>query len=233
MRWASPAYAALLLLALIAFWPGYLALPKSRFSGWFHLHAVAAMLWFFMLIAQPWAIHSGRRALHRLIGRASYVLMPVLVISSIGLAHDVMKGRTGAEAAVQAYFFYIRVVLVGIFVGCYAMAVVNRRDAPVHSRYMVCTGLALVDPVVHRLASRIMGGADMNYQLLTFGLVLAILAILIWLERNARTGRSVFPIVFIAFFIAGLPLALDFHTWGAPWALWKSVAAAFAALPLP
>jgi len=233
MRWVSPAYAALLVLALVAFWPGYLSLPKSRFSGWFHLHAVAAMLWFFMLIAQPWAIHSGRRALHRLVGRASYVLMPVLVISFIGLAHDVMKGRTGAEAAVQAYFFYIRVVLVAIFVGCYVMAVVNRRNAPVHSRYMVCTGLALVDPVVHRLASRFMHGADINYQLLTFGLVLAILAILIWMERNARAGRRVFPIVFIAFFIAGLPLALDFHTWGAPWALWKSVAAAFAALPLP
>jgi hypothetical protein len=113
------------------------------------------------------------------------------------------------------------------------MAVVRRRDALVHSRYMLCTGLALVDPVVHRLASRIMGGADVNYQLLTFGLVLAILAILVWLERNARAGRSVFPIVFVAFFIAGLPLALDFHTWGAPWTLWKSVSARFAAMPFP
>jgi hypothetical protein len=233
MRWATPAYAALLALALVAFWPGYLALPKSRFSGWFHLHAVAAVLWIFMLIAQPWAIHSGRRALHRLIGRASYVLMPVLVISFVGLAHDVMHGKTGAEAATQAYFFYIRVVLVAIFVGCYAMAVGNRRNAAVHSRYMLCTGLALVDPVVHRVASRFMHGADVNYQLLTFGLVLAILAMLIWLERDARAGRGVFPTVFAAFFVGGLPLALDFHTWGTPWSLWKSVSAGFAALPFP
>ncbi len=233
IRWASPAYAVLLALALVAFWPGYLGLPKGRLGGWFHLHAVAATLWMCMLIAQPWTIHSGRRALHRMIGRASYVLMPVVVISFVGLAHDVMHGKTGAAAAVQAYFFYIRVVLVGIFVGCYAMAVVNRRNAPVHSRYMLCTGLALVDPVVHRLASRLMGGADLNYQLLTFGLVLAILALLIWMERNARAGRRVFPIVFAAFLIAGLPLALDFHTWGAPWTLWKSAAAGFAALPFP
>ena len=152
MRWAGAAYAALLFLALFAFWPGYLSLPKAELSGWLHLHAVAAALWMFMLIAQPLAIHSGHRELHKRVGRSSLILMPVLLISFVGLSHSVMQGTTGPEFGVQAYFFYIRVVLVTIFMASYVMAMINRHDTPVHSRYMVCTGLSLIDPVVSRLA---------------------------------------------------------------------------------
>lgn len=148
MRWAGPAFAGLFLLALIAFWPGYLGLPKEQFSWWFHAHATTGTLWMLMLIAQPLAIHSGRKELHRRIGRTSYVLMPAMVISFVGLSHTVMHGKTGSEFGIQAFFFYVRVVLVTIFVASYVMAMINRHNPAVHARYMVCTGLALVDPVV-------------------------------------------------------------------------------------
>lgn len=233
MRWAGPAYALLLLLAFIAFWPGYLSLPKAGMNGWLHLHSVAASLWMFMLIAQPVAIHSGHRELHRRLGRSSLLLMPVLLISFVGLTHSIMQGTIGSEFAVQAYFFYVRVVLVTILVASYVMAMVNRHNLTVHSRYMVCTGLTLIDPVVHRLANRLLDDPEFNYQLITFGLICIILVVLIWSERNARSGRHVFPLVLAAFFVGGLPLALDFYKWDAAWKLWKSFAASFAALPIP
>jgi hypothetical protein len=54
-------------------------------------------------------------------------------------------------------------------------------------------GLALVDPVVHRLAHRFelwaFGSEAFDYQLLTFGLVGAVLVALNWSERRARVGR--------------------------------------------
>ena len=234
MRWSGPAFAVLLFLALIAFWPGYLGLPKAQFNWWFHLHATTGSLWMLMLIAQPLLIHSGRRELHRRIGRTSYVLMPVIVISFVGLAHAVMQGKTGSEFGEQAYLFYVRVVLVAIFVASYVMAMIKRHHPAIHARYMVCTGLALVDPVVSRLAYRALGrNQEFNYQLFTFGLVCLILMALIWMERSARSGRRVFPTMLAAFFVGGLPLALNFYTWGWPWELWKSFAASFAALPLP
>ena len=234
MRWASLAYALLLLLALVAFWPGYLSVPNARLGAWVHLHALAATFWMFLLIAQPLAIHSGHRRLHRILGRSSLFVMPVLLISFIGLAHAVMAAATGAESGEQAWFFYIRVVLVATFVGSYVMGLIHRANVAVHARYMVCTGLSLIDPVVSRLAWRLFdGNADINYQILTFGLVCGILLMLIFLERNARSGRRVFPIMLVAFFLGGLPLALDFSKWTAAWQLWKSISAGFAALPIP
>jgi hypothetical protein len=232
LRWAAPFYAMLTALALVAFWPGYLAIPRFQLSAWVHFHAATGTLWMLMLIAQPWAILSGRRRLHVYLGRISVLLAPLVVVGFVGLAHSSMQGKTPQGQATDAYFFYIRVVLATIFLATYVMGLINRRNPPVHSRYMMCTGLSLVDPVVHRLARRAMDGADINYQLLTFGIVCAILLFLILAERNSSSGRSVFPAVLTAFIIGGLPLALDFHTWGAPWTLWKSFSSEFARLPL-
>ena len=77
-----------------------------------------------------------------------------------------------------------------------------------------------------------MGGADLNYQLLTFGMACAILALLIGVARHTKEGRRALGAVLIAFIVGGLPLALDFHTWGVPWTLWKELSKRFAALPL-
>jgi hypothetical protein len=232
MRWATPFYAVLMALALIAFWPGYLAIPKLPLSGWVHFHAASGTLWMLMLIAQPWAILSGRRRLHVYLGRISVLLAPLVVVGYVGLAHSSMQGKSPQGQATDAYFFYIRVVLVTIFGATYVLGLINRRNPPIHSRYMMCTGLPLIDPVIHRIAQRAMGGADLNYQLLTFGIVCAILLFLILAERKSPSGRSVFPAVLAAFIIGGLPLAFDFHTWGAPWIFWKSLSSQFAALPL-
>lgn len=232
VRWAPYFYVALLALALLAFWPGYFAVPRMQLGAWIHFHAATAALWMALLIVQPWAIRTGRRSLHIYLGRASFVLWTLVLVGFVGLAHSSMQGKTPQGQAVDAYFLYIRVVLVAIFVGAYIMGVLTRRDPDVHSRFMVCTGLPLIDPVVHRIAQRVMGGADLNYQLLTFGTVCAILVALIVAARHTIPGRRALTVVLAAVVLGGLPLALDFHTWGAPWNAWKLLSKQFAALPL-
>jgi len=237
LRKAGLAFVALLVLTVVAFWPGYVAQPMGSIGGWTHFHAAMGTLWLLMLIVQPMAIHAGRRRLHRIVGRMSYVLMPAVLVSFVGLSHSTMQGKTGMEFAVLAYFFYIRVVLVSIFVVAYAMAIVNRHNPAVHARYMVCTGLALIDPVGHRLAHRfelwMFGSEDFNYQFLTFGLVCVILIALIWMERRARSGRQVFPLMLAAFTVGALPLVFEFYKYHSLWEPWKAFAKSFAELPIP
>ena len=232
LRWTSPFYLTLMALAVIAFWPGYLATPGKVTNGWVHFHVATATLWVILLIAQPWTILNGRRELHRRLGRSSFLLVPLVLVGFVGLAHSSMQGKSPQGQAVDAYFLYIRFVLVAIFASTCFMGLMNRREPALHSRYMVCTGLPLIDPVIHRISQRLMGGADLDYQLLTFGIPCAILAVLILAERNARKGRHVFPLVLVAFMLGYLPLGLNFHTWGATWTIWKSLSRQFAALPL-
>ena len=232
VRWSPYFFLALMALALIAFWPGYLAVPKAELSGWTHFHTATGTLWLIVLIAQPWAIRKGLRALHIAIGRMTFLLAPLVIVGFVGLAHSSMQGKSLQDQAVDAYFFYIRVVLLAIFVGSYFMGAITRKSPEVHSRYMLCTGLPLIDPVVHRIAQRLMGGADLNYQLLTFAIPCGILALLIAKARHSKPARNALSFVLAAFVVGGLPLALDFYTWGAPWTYWKEISRQFAELPL-
>lgn len=228
---AAPGYALLLLLAVVAFWPGYLAVPKITLGGWVHFHAFTATLWMLFLVAQPLAIRNGHYELHRRIGKLSPALAIAVVAGFVGLAHSQLQGKTGSDFAIDAYFGYVRLVIVSLFIATYVLGWRNRRNPPVHARYMICTGLSVIDPIFHRIVARAMDFTDHNYQILTFGIVYAILAAFIVAERRATTGRHVFPAVLAAYVVGGLPLLLDFYEWGPVWAAWKSAVAWFAQLP--
>ena len=232
VRWAPASYVALLGLAVVAFWPGYIAAPSSSLSAWTHFHAVTGTLWLGLLIVQPWAIRTGRRALHVALGRASLLLVALVTTGFVGLAHSSMQGKSPQGQAVDAYYFYVRVVLVVIFVVAYVMGILHRREPEVHSRYMLCTGLPLLDPVLHRIAQRAMDGADHNYQLFTFGAACLLIGVLIAGARQAPRARKALHVVLALFVLGGIPLALEFHTWGMPWVYWKALARGFASLPL-
>lgn len=232
VRWSSAFYIVLLALALVAFWPGYFAVLGRSPSSWTHFHAVTGTLWLALLIVQPWAIRSGRMRLHVFLGRSSLILAALVVIGFVGLAHASMQGKSPQGQALDAYFFYIRLVLVSIFVVAYVQGVAHRREPEIHSRYMLCTGLPFLDPVIHRIAQRLAEGADLNYQLLTFGLACVLLGVLMFAARRIPKARAPLGVVLALFVLGGIPLALDFHTWGEPWVQWKAFARGFAELPI-
>ncbi|MGH8572078.1 MAG: hypothetical protein ACREX8_05825 [Gammaproteobacteria bacterium] len=218
-------FAAFFALALVAFWPTYLSRPGAS-NSYTHLHAATAALWMLLLVAQSWAIGSRRVALHRLYGKGSYVLAPVLLVSILLLAHDRIRGVGGEAYAIQTYILYLQLSLAALFALSYGLAIWNRRSVALHSRFMVCTALTLVDPVVIRLMFWADPTPEWNYQWLTFGLTDLVLLVLIWLERNNRAGRGVFPAMLAIFVLAQLPALLGL-TEGP---LWQGFARWYAAL---
>lgn len=221
-------FAGFLLLALLAFWPTYLSVPSRQSSGYTHFHAATATLWMVLLIAQPMAIRARRLALHRAVGRASYVVAPLALVAMVLLAHNNIKKATPDAYEIQIYVLYLQVSLAAVFALSYGMGVARRRNAAVHASFMVCTGLTLVDPVLVRLMFWIDPTPSWNYQLLTFGVTDMLLVFLIWLERRRPEPRAVFKAMLVVFVLAQLPALLPL-TGTAPW---RRFAAWFAAFPL-
>jgi hypothetical protein len=218
-------FAGFLLLAFVAFWPSYLSKPAAL-SGYTHFHAAAATSWMVLLILQSWAIGSHRVALHRLFGKCSYALAPLLVLSVILLAHSRIQGISGEAYAIQTYVLYLQVSLALLFALSYGLAIWNRRSVARHSRFMVCTALTLVDPVLIRILFWIGPTPTWNYQWLTFGVTDLILLILIWAERSNRAGRGVFPAMLGLFVATQLPALLGWTN--GP--LWQAFARWFAGI---
>lgn len=220
-------FLGLLLLALVAFWPTYFSQLESS-SGYTHLHAATATLWLLFLIAQPVAIRTRRRALHRVLGRVSYGLAAAVVLSIVLLAHSRITSLTGLSFSFQTYLLYLQLSLAVLFGVSYGLAVATRDVVAYHARFMICTGLTLIDPIVVRLLIWADSTPDWNYQWLTFGLTDLVLLLLIWADRNSRKGRWIFPMMLGVFVLAQLPAVVGVTN--LVW--WQEFARWFADLPL-
>jgi|SRR5688572_23793942 len=220
---SSPYFVALFLIALVAFWPSYLSQVASA-TGYVHLHALTATLWMFVLIAQPVAILRRRLDLHRLVGRSSYAVAPMVVVSMVLLAHS----KTPRDGSVDSLGVYVPLSLAALFGLSYACAILTRRRVVLHARFMVCTALTLIDPVFIRLLLWANPNPRVLHQWWTFALTDLVLLILIWRERHARSGRLVFPIMLALFVSAQLVLLLGLYE--VPF--WAAFVRWFLALPL-
>ena len=224
-RSAAPFFVVLVLLAIPAFWPSYLH-PKSVEADFHvHLHGIAMLLWSAMLVAQPWLIHAGKWKLHRQLGKVSYGLAPLVVVSTLLLARYRL---TQAYPPEQLYFLYVQLGLIALFAIAYTQAIRYRKSPAVHARYMVCTALTLVDPIVARLLDICCGIEPPLLQAITYAMVDAILLCLWNRDRRLGSNAKVFPGMLAAFIVVEIP---TFILPGLP--AWHAFAKWYAALPLP
>lgn len=219
-------FAILLLATVPAFWPSYFAAPafKADFLH-VHFHGLVMFAWMVLLVAQAALIRTGRRALHRALGKVSFALVPVILVSTLLLAH--YRVRQGPPSAETLYFLYVQLSLIAIFVIAYALAMARRRDPPLHMRYVVVSTLALVDPILARLLFNHFRVEPPLLQLLTYGFVMAILAALWWRDRGTRFARP-YSTMLALFAVAVAPTFFITDT-----ETWRLLAVAYGKLPLP
>ena len=155
------AYWYLLLIPLIG-WGFYQTYFVSLFAprdSIIHLHFVLMMIWAAMLITQPLLMRYKKVTTHRTIGKISYVVMPVLLITGFLLIRFVYyrelnrPGDSGSSSTLQAAADSVRIIMFYLFwLGFfYFNAVLNRRTTSVHARYMVAASLTMIGPTLERI----------------------------------------------------------------------------------
>ena len=223
---ASPFFfAALLGAAIWAFWTSYF-FPKRYEADWHvHLHGIAMFLWMLMLVAQSTLARARSFEAHRALGKTSFVLVPVIVVSTFLLASYRMRPGLNDELV---YFFYVQVALVTQFLVAYLLAIANRRTPAVHMRFMACTALALVDPIFARLLYNHFGIEPPLMQLITYAAVDLVLVALIVHDRGERHYSRAYEGMLALFVVTQAP---TFFIPGTK--EWLAFTQAFAKLPLP
>ena len=219
----------------LAFWPGYFA--RLGETPWaIHLHGITAMLWILMLISQAWAIHSGRRALHRATGRASVMLVPVFLAGGFLVLQTMSQRTFGGHPFYEVFgagLGALDLLAVIFFAGFYYAALRNRRQVQLHARYMLATVPLLATPIASRVLNsyvpglRIEGPEDMHLFVVGVHLGNAIgLAIALGLYlQSRRYGR---PWVLAATFLVASSISFQ---WLAAAAAWQAVFRAIGQLP--
>jgi hypothetical protein len=142
-------------LALITwgFYKTYLVFFPSftGFNNLQHFHGAMMMTWMIFLIVQPLLIRSGRIRIHRAIGKLSYLVAPLLIVS-IFLVSRMVYHRPDPNESHEERVAMIALsipFLVG-FAVFYALAIINRRNTQRHMRYMIGTSFLMIAPGLGR-----------------------------------------------------------------------------------
>lgn len=152
-RSLSLLFLVVLLVVVVGFFKTYFSL-FPRFQGlptMAHFHAIGFLSWFALLIIQPLLIRDGRFALHRKLGKFSYLLVPYIALTVIGMTRESyhLKGRPWLLAG-QPPSLYFALLGLASFLLFYSLAIIYRREPAYHMRFMVATTLALLPPALGR-----------------------------------------------------------------------------------
>lgn len=195
-----------LAFVVLAFWPSYFARLFEQPNLRFHAHGIVLTLWCVLLVVQPQLLRTGRRSVHRALGKASYVLAPALVAITLSFVHYRVGGGIPPGAPLELgdlYFLALTLNALVAFAVLYGLAIRYRRDPQAHGRYMLCTVFPLFTPVTDRLiaahAPRLLAfvprldGSPL-VQVAGFALADLILIVLSLWDWRANKRTNVFPV---------------------------------------
>lgn len=151
-RTSSYLFIAVLLMIFVGFYKSYFGLfPHfGGISTALHIHAAMLLLWFAILIAQPFLIRGKKLELHRLIGKVSYVVMPLVVLSIVWVIRlGFIRNTPVAPGDVDVQL--LGIADLSFFILFYLLAIYYRPKTSYHARYMAMTVLPFINPALGRL----------------------------------------------------------------------------------
>lgn len=140
-------FAAVLLFVMFAFNRTYFGLFPA-FKGTtllIHIHVATIMAWFIMLVVQPILIRTKNQDLHRMVGKLSYILVPIMLFFFVAVIYteQTREKNIGVFAA--------NLFDVPMFIIFYGLAIYYRKKVAYHIRYMVLTFVPFIDPASARI----------------------------------------------------------------------------------
>ena len=196
-------FIGLVTLSILGFWPSYFSKffdGTANFNSYFHFHAVMASLWIALLIVQPILIKKKKLAIHKQVGKLSFILLPLFFISVILLKHHRIGGVYTPDLGSKLWLQVKDLVIIGIM---FAIAIVNKRNMQIHARAMIATGIVFIEPTLGRFIILTLL-PEPNFVLglaITVVIMYALIISLIIIERKQSSGRWVFPLLLFLYIV--------------------------------
>ena len=201
-------YLSLLLLVLViaGFYKSYYGLfPdfNSSITVPMHFHAFVMSLYVILLIMQPFLIFYKKFETHRLLGKFSYVLVPVIIFSFFTMINKEYNDKllhkiTNAEFI---EFTFLNIGKLSLFAGFYLLAIIHKRNTAFHMRYMIATALVFVEPALTRAAYFWMNVDFMPSFLVSFLLTDLILIALIYFDKRKQLNYKPYAVALTGFML--------------------------------
>lgn len=216
-------YFGLAFLIMVAgFFPSYFQ-KLGETSLAHHFHGITASLWMLLLVIQPLLYKSGNMQWHRMLGKSSFILVPLLIVGGLVMIH-VMMNEGNYPPLVPFQLGFIDFFTLGQFALFYILAIKNISDTQYHARYMACTIFGPFIPAITRLLFWVPGVDSFSISLnLSYFIVEIVLLMLILDDK--RRGKIRLPYPLMLGFIGVQHLIMNYV---AEWGWWQEFMKSYA-----
>jgi hypothetical protein len=211
-------FLALFVLMIIGFFktyfgtfPGYVASVKS--ASVVHFHAGVSILWVVLLVVQPLLIRYRKYAAHRVLGRLTYVLVPLIIISLAALIYTkYQEGRMWEWSAFDVLLnFYFQILHTVFFLVFYTLALINRRNFALHGGYMIATGLIFINPIMRRVFTNAFGTSFTLAETIAILLTDTAIVALLFYAKKRSLNYKFYYLILALFMLYHLPMLALIH----------------------
>jgi O-antigen/teichoic acid export membrane protein len=168
-----------------------------------HIHAVLLFAWIALLVFQPLAIRYRAFSAHRLLGRASYVVMALIVPFTLTMIwkeyHEKLADGQSIAVALQAEFVSAAQLVVTVAVYVLAIVRIHKRDVPAHMRYMICIAVFLMPAGLARILGYWFSVRQVTSQTICLAVIEACLAALIAFDIRRQLNARPYVVAFLAY----------------------------------
>jgi len=198
LTWILIISMVVIILSLAGFFPSYIGhFPQyGNFKWTIHIHFAAFSCWFLLIIIQPILIRKKKFELHKKIGRLSYVLMPILVITIILLRFEKLEEELKESIELASFNTFLTFADIVSLSGYYLIAVLNSKNLRWHVAFILATTLVAFNPGLARLLNWIAPGMGMLVILAPF-----IFTISIFTYEKCRLKRPILKSPYFTFFL--------------------------------
>lgn len=197
---------ALLPIFIAGFWIPYLSeIPTfdPSITAPVHVHAVLLFTWIALLVFQPLAIRYKAFSAHRLLGRASYVVVALIVPFTLMMIwkeyHEKLSDGKSIASALEAEF--VSAAQLALTVAMYVLAIVRiqKRDVPAHMRYMICIALFLLPAGLARTLGYWFNLSQVTSQTINLAVIETCLAALIAFDIRRQLNLRPYVVAALAY----------------------------------
>lgn len=178
-------------LSIAGFYKSYVGIfphfPEN-ITIYVHIHAALATIWITMLIIQPFLAAGKKFSTHRKLGKLSYIIFSLLILSFIPQIIRTAK----SEFAIYNFFPVADCVLLILF---YSLAVYHKRNSARHMRYMIGTALVFLGPTIGRIGPNLFELSSFTTQHIQYSIIYFILISLIFYDRSK--GKKFQPYIVV------------------------------------
>ena len=205
-------FVIIFVIIFVGFFKSYFGLVPD-FKGvdmTMHFHGILLTAWFALLILQPILIRTGHYYVHRLLGKCSYLLVPLIIYSMLLIIKHMYlrEGTTTMTEKERLADLFLPISQMIAFAVLYVLAMVNKKKTSLHLRYIIACSLVLLAPGLERIPIYWFSQPEQQSTLFAFLVTDLIFVTLVFYDRKNKRNYKPYMVALSILLIAHVSFLL-------------------------